>query len=277
MTEKTSALLSGLSPGASPAAEIRVEDLYKSFGDKSVLKGINLEIHRGEMVAVLGSSGSGKSTLLRLLTGHFKPDGGRVLIADHEAAGSPLVDLATLDPVGMEQLERHWAVVFQGNGLLGGTVYDNIALPLRAVQYLDEEQIKDKVARVVRAVGLDMDKDAPANVDELSGGMAKRVAIARAIAVDPILILYDEPTSGLDPRRAWEIQDVIQAVHVHRDANGTVRTSFIVTHDKDLLHRLRPRTVVLDAGRVLFDGTYRAFQQSDSPIIRPYLETTPDS
>jgi ABC-type transporter Mla maintaining outer membrane lipid asymmetry ATPase subunit MlaF len=139
--------------------EIRVEDLRKSFGGRMALDRINLEIRSGELVAILGSSGSGKSTLLRHLTGHFRPDRGRVLIADHEPAGSPLVDLATLDANGMERLGRHWGVVFQQNGLLSGTTYDNIALHLRVVQDLSEEAIRQLVDQAVTAFGLDIFSD----------------------------------------------------------------------------------------------------------------------
>jgi phospholipid/cholesterol/gamma-HCH transport system ATP-binding protein len=259
----------------SPAIEIRVEGLCKSFGDKRALDAINLEVHSGEMVAIVGSSGSGKSTLLRHLTGHFKPDRGRVLIADHESTNSPLVDLATLNPAGMERLERHWAVVFQQNGLITGTVYDDIALPLRIVQGLDESTIRTRVSRVIRAVGLDAESDENINVDQLSGGMAKRVAIAGALALDPVLIFYDEPTTGLDPSLSWKIQDVIQMVHQRPTEFGLARTSLVITHDKDLLHRLRPRIVMLEAGRIVFEGNYEAFEHSDSPFIQPYLELMP--
>lgn len=255
--------------------ELYVEHLSKSFGNKLALTDINLEARRGEIVAVVGTSGSGKTTLLRHLTGHFKPDRGRVLLADHDLNGSPLVDLATLDSAGMERLARHWAVVFQQNGLMSGTVYDDIALPLRVVQNLDEAAIRSRVSEAVLAVGLDMEKDTNLNVDQLSGGMAKRVAIAGALALDPILIFYDEPTTALDPSLSWRIQDLIQTVHNRPTATGFARTSLIITHDKDLLYRLKPRIIMLEAGRIVFDGSHDAFTHSDSPLIRPYLELMP--
>jgi phospholipid/cholesterol/gamma-HCH transport system ATP-binding protein len=261
---------------ASAALEIRIENLDKSFGNRRVLDGINLEVYRGEMIAVVGGSGSGKSTLLRNIIGLDHPDRGRVLIADHESEGSPLVDLATLHAPGMERLERHWAVVFQGNALLSGkTVENNIALPLREVQDLDESTIRRKVREVVHEVALDPDTDLGLTIDQLSGGMAKRVAIARALALDPILLLYDEPTTGLDPQVAEQIQDLIGAVHQRKTASGLAQTSLVITHDKDMLYRLGPRIIMLDAGRILFDGTYEAFSQSNSPVIRPYFELMP--
>src|SRR5580704_432837 len=115
---------------ATSSVEIRIDNLHKSFGSRRVLNGVNLEVRSGEMVAIVGGSGNGKSTLLRQIIRLDHPDGGRVLVADHESDGSPLVDLATLNTAGMESLERHWAIVFQGNALLSGhTVGFNIPLP----------------------------------------------------------------------------------------------------------------------------------------------------
>jgi phospholipid/cholesterol/gamma-HCH transport system ATP-binding protein len=260
-----------------PAVEIRIENLYKSFGSRRVLDGINLEVHRGEMVAIVGGSGSGKTTLLRHIIGLDQPDRGRVLLAYHESAGSPLVDLAALDAAGMERLQRHWAVVFQRNALLlAQTVGYNIALPLREVQGLDESTIRRKVDEVVREVALAPERDLDLTIDQLSGGMAKRVAIARALALDPILLLYDEPTTGLDPQIAEQIQDLIASEHQRKTASGFGRTSLLITHDKDMLYRLGPRIIMLDAGRILFDGTYEAFRHSNSPAIRPYFELMPE-
>jgi phospholipid/cholesterol/gamma-HCH transport system ATP-binding protein len=247
------------------------------FGSHRVLDGINLEVRSGEMLAIVGGSGNGKSTLLRQIIGLDHPDRGRVLVADHESDGSPLVDLATLNTAGMESLERHWAVVFQGNALLSGhTVGFNIAAPLREVQGLDGSIVRRKVQDVVREVALDPDKDLDLTIDQLSGGMAKRVAIARALALDPILLLYDEPTTALDPQVAEKIQDLMRSVHQQKTASGFARTSFIITHDKDMLYRLGPRIIMLDAGRITFDGTYDAFSQSNSPAIRPYFELMPE-
>lgn len=253
--------------------EIRIENLYKSFGSRRVLDGITLDVFRGEMIAIVGGSGSGKSTLLRHIIGLEQPDRGHVLVADHESPVSPLADLGTLDTAGMKRLQVHWAVVFQGNGLLAGrTVEYNIGLPLREVQGLDEPTIHSTVVEVTREVALDPDKDLDLTIDQLSGGMAKRVAIARALAQDPILLLYDEPTTGLDPQIAEQIHHLIASVHERETASGLARTSVIVTHDKAMLYRLCPRVVMLNAGRIVFDGTYEAFQKSDSPITRPYFD-----
>ena len=256
--------------------EILIQNLHKSFGSHRVLDGINLEVGTGNMLAIVGGSGNGKSTLLRQIIGLDHPDEGRVFIADHESKDSPLVDLAKTNTAGMESLERHWGVVFQANALLSGqTVGFNIGLPLREVQNLDESTVRTRVQNVLREVALDPDKVVGLTSDQLSGGMAKRVAIARALAVDPILVFYDEPTTGLDPQVAEKIQDLIGSAHRGKTASGFSRTTLIITHDKELLFRLQPRVVMLDAGKIVFDGTYEDFGRSDSPAIRPYFNLMP--
>jgi phospholipid/cholesterol/gamma-HCH transport system ATP-binding protein len=259
-----------------PCIEILIQNLHKSFGSHRVLDGINLEVGTGNLIAIVGGSGNGKSTLLRQIIGLDHPDEGLVCVADHESKDSPLVDLATLNTAGMENLERHWAVVFQGNALLSGqTVGFNIGLPLREVQNLDESTVRTRIQNVLREVALDPDKVVGLTTDQLSGGMAKRVAIARALAMDPILVFYDEPTTGLDPQVAEKIQDLIGSVHRGKTSSGFSRTTLIITHDKDLLFRLQPRVIMLDAGKIIFDGTYEDFGRSDSPAIRPYFALMP--
>jgi phospholipid/cholesterol/gamma-HCH transport system ATP-binding protein len=159
MTERSSPQTQNQRAKRSSPVEIRVENLSKSFGSHRVLDGINLEINSGEMVAIVGGSGSGKTTLLRHIIRLDQPDRGCVLVADHASEDSLLVNLATLDAAGIARLERHWAVVFQGNALLlGQTVGYNIALPLREVQHLDESTIRSKVGEAVREVALNSDK-----------------------------------------------------------------------------------------------------------------------
>jgi len=257
-----------------PPEEIRVEDLHKSFGSNQVLRGINLSVARGEMVAIVGGSGSGKTVLLHHMIGQMRPDRGRVQIADHEAQGAPLVDLSTLDEAGMDRLRIHWAVVFQRNALTSGTVEDNISLPLIWVKGLNEAETRERTRHAVEAVALNPDEVLDISRDELSGGMAKRVAIARALALEPLLIFFDEPTTGLDPELAKVIQDLVYETY-QQEQEGFRRTTLIVTHDKDLLYRLQPRIVMIHEGRVFFDGTYSKFEKSNSPIIRPYFELMP--
>jgi phospholipid/cholesterol/gamma-HCH transport system ATP-binding protein len=254
--------------------EILVENLHKSFGDNHVLRGVNLSIQRGEIVAIVGRSGSGKTVLLQHLIGFLTPDQGRVMLADHESAGSPLVDLATLDEEGMDRLRIHWGVVFQQNALTSGTVEENIALPLQWVQGLSDAQIHQRASEALRAVGLNPDEVLRIYRDDLSGGMAKRVAIARALALNPLLLFFDEPTTGLDPENATLIQNLVYQTY-QRETDGFKCTTVIITHDKDLLYRLEPRTVMMHDGGVFFDGTYQSFAQSDSPVVLPYFQQMP--
>jgi phospholipid/cholesterol/gamma-HCH transport system ATP-binding protein len=166
-------------------------------------------------------------------------------------------------------------VVFQRNALFTGTVYENIALGLVDVKGMEEPAIGQRVREVIQSVGLDPEQVPQMNRDSLSGGMAKRVAVARALAMDPLLLFYDEPTTGLDPEHSQRIQDLVRDVHQRQPEPGVNRTTVIVTHDIGLLYRLRPRVIMLHHGTVLFDGTTAEFQKSDSPYIRPYLDLMP--
>jgi phospholipid/cholesterol/gamma-HCH transport system ATP-binding protein len=255
--------------------EIRLEDVHKSFGGNRVLRGIDLEVRRGELVAVVGASGGGKTVLVKHIMGRVRPDRGRVLVVDHEAEAEPLVDLSALSPEGMDRLRRHWGVVFQRNALFTGTVSENIALGPVYVQGVAEDEARMRAAGALRSVGLDPDVVMDLNREDLSGGMAKRVAIARALALDPLLLFYDEPTTGLDPAHANQIQDLIKNVHESAPRGGGRRTTIVVTHDAGLLYRLAPRVVMLHEGRIYFDGPAEAFEASSSPEIRPYLDLMP--
>jgi len=254
------------------AVEIRVEGLRKSFQGLRVLSGVDLEILQGDLVAIVGGSGCGKTVLLQHILGNLRPDTGRILVADHDSTGAPLRDIARLDEEEMDGLKKHWAVVFQKNALFSGSVYDNIALWLREIKRMKDAAILPIARRALESVGLSSgDELLHKHRDELSGGMAKRVALARALAMDPIVMFFDEPTTGLDPATASQIHELIGATHRRRE--GT--TTLIITHDKELLRRLEPRVVMLHEGRVYFDGTYGEFARSESPVIRPYFVVMP--
>jgi phospholipid/cholesterol/gamma-HCH transport system ATP-binding protein len=262
-----------------PQPEIVAEGLTRSFGTRPVLRGINLTVHAGDLLAIVGASGCGKTVLVDHLTGLMTPDQGRVLAADHDRPERPLVDLAELDSDALDALRLHWQVVFQRNALFSGTVRDNIALWLREHTDLDARAIEARSRESLAAVALDPDDVLAKDRDELSGGMAKRVAIARAIAADPIVVFYDEPTTGLDPVVSGHIHELIWRTH-HRPiarplSAGDQRTTVIVTHDRELLRRLEPRIVLLDRGSVAFTGTYAAFAQSDNPVAAEYLRIMP--
>ena len=256
--------------------EIRVEDLHKAFEGRAVLAGVDLEIRQGEIVAIVGGSGAGKTVLLDHIVGLLKPDRGRVWVTNHGRRGRPLVDLAELDDAGLDRVRRHWAVVFQKNALFSGTVFQNIALWLKEKTDLSATEIYSRVREALDAVGFKGDDSILSKRrGELSGGMAKRVAVARAIAMRPAIIFYDEPTTGLDPQNAAKIHELICSTHDRAQRENGGQTTLIITHDKDLLHRLRPRIIMLYLGKVFFDGEYREFERSASEIIRPYFELMP--
>jgi phospholipid/cholesterol/gamma-HCH transport system ATP-binding protein len=261
-----------VTPEAPP--EIVVEDVYKGF-DRPVLQGVTLTVRRGEMVAIVGQSGGGKTVLLKLMTGHYPPDKGRVLLADHELPGAPLRDLASRTEEKMDRIRRHWAIVFQRNALLTGSVYHNLALWPREIEQRTDAELRPQAEQALRDVGLEPEEVMDQDRDLLSGGMAKRVAIARALMMDPVLIMYDEPTAGLDPEMSSHIHGLIEATHARRPGLGVARTSIVVTHDTELLRRLMPRIVMLHEGRVLFDGDFDAFVASGDEHIRPYIEQMP--
>lgn len=258
-----------------PPVEIRIEDLYKAFGDHQVLKGIDLDIDRGDVLAIVGGSGCGKTVLLNHILGLLVPDRGRVLVADHDAEGAPLRNLARISQPDRDRIHTQWGMVFQRNALFSGTVFDNIALWLREVKNMPDERIRPIARRALKSVGLSGEEAfLNLNQESLSGGMAKRLAVARAVATDPVVVFYDEPTTGLDPTSSAQIHDLIYDMHVSGAALG--RTTVIITHDKDLLSRLRPRTVMLHEGGVYFDGPFEEFEtRSGDRIIRPYFELMP--
>ena len=262
----------------SPARlEIRVEGLHKAFDENRVLRGIDLEIRSGEIVAIVGGSGCGKTVLLNHILAQLTPDRGRVLVADHSRTPPELRDIADLDDLALLEVHAHWGVVFQRNALFSGTVLDNIGLWLKDIKNLEDPAIVAVARRVLKAVALPSDDGfLDTSTESLSGGMAKRLAVARALAMEPAVMFYDEPTTGLDPTSASQIQDLILATHgADEGADGGKRTTLIITHDKDLLGRLEPRVVMLHEGRVAFDGPFARFKAEANPIIRPYFDLMP--
>ncbi|MBC8269543.1 MAG: ATP-binding cassette domain-containing protein [Rhodospirillaceae bacterium] len=272
-TKKTTA---GENANGNPETEILIKGLHKSFDSKHVLKGVDLDIQRNSIVAIVGGSGCGKTVLLNHILGLLEPDKGHVLVSDHDKDGEPLVDLADLDENQMANIHMHWGVVFQNNALFSGSVYDNIALWLSETRNMEIEEIEPIARKVLDAVSLSSDQDfLDLDVHDLSGGMAKRLAVARALAMNPQVIFYDEPTTGLDPTSAAQIHDLIVTTHEELMEKGDSRTTLIITHDKDLLNRMRPRTVMMHEGEIFFDGSLEKFEKSKSPYIRPYFDIMP--
>ncbi len=284
--------------------EIIAEGLEKAFGERRVLNGVSLRVNAGELVAIVGASGSGKTVLLDHLTGLMQPDAGRVLVADHGSskdapatdgstggAAPAMIDLSTASEDDLDRVRLSWAIVFQRNALFSGTVYSNIALWLREHTRMSDAAIRQRVRGALGAVQLDVDDVIDKDRDSLSGGMAKRVAIARAIAVEPRVLFYDEPTTGLDPKVCAHIHDLIFEMHHREDvpasptngptngptnAAARTRTSIVITHDRDMLRRIRPTIIMIDSGRVVFDGSYEAFTASDVPEAVEYLRLMPE-
>ncbi len=256
--------------------EISIAALCKSFDENAVLTGIDLEIRTGEIVAIVGGSGCGKTVLLNTILGQYPSDTGTIRVLDRDQTPPVLRSLADFDELEIDNIHKHWGVVFQKNALFSGSVYFNIALWLREIKLMPDKKILPIAKRSLEAVELPVtDEFLELSINDLSGGMAKRLAIARAISMDPYVYFYDEPTTGLDPASSANIHDLIYSIHHTPQKDGTARTTLIITHDKDLLNRLRPRTIMLHKGKVYFDGPFAEFEASDTDVIRPYFKLMP--
>jgi phospholipid/cholesterol/gamma-HCH transport system ATP-binding protein len=239
---------------AAPLLEIR--DLVKRFGDHTVLDGVSLTIERGETVVVLGGSGSGKTTLARILVGLEPPTSGAILIDGR--------DLLHLRPRQLEVEHHRFAMVFQKYALLDSlTVFDNVAFPLREQQHLREPEIHRRVMAQLEALGVA--QAAKRLPSELSGGMAKRVGIARAMVMAPEILVYDEPTSGLDPVTSRVVDELIEEVR-----ERWCVTSLVITHDMATAYGIADRVVLLERGHIVLDGAPAQVFALDDERIRPF-------
>ncbi len=236
---------------------IRVENLWKSFGRQEVLRGVSFEVQEGEFMALIGGSGCGKSLLLKLLVGLVKPDRGRVWIAGQ--------DVSALTRKQIESLRSRIGFVFQGGALFDSrSVYDNVAFPLREKTSLPEHQIHRKVMGELELVGLrDAEHKLPA---ELSGGMLKRVALARALARDPETVLFDEPTTGLDPVVARAVLGLFGAVHQRLKLTG-----ILVSHEIPRIFEIVQKVAMIHEGRIVAVQPPEQFSVSPNPIIQEFV------
>ncbi len=232
-------------------------DIHKSFGAKAVLRGVDLEIHRGETVVVLGGSGSGKSVLLRHAIGLHHPDQGEVWVDDEE--------ITELSETELVEPRKKVGMLFQAGALFDSmTVLDNVAFALREHTDRSETEIRKRVAKVLSLVELEeVEELMPA---DLSGGMRKRVALARAIALAPRAILYDEPTTGLDPITANTINQLIRSL---QERLGV--TSIVVTHDIHSAFTVGNRLAFLDEGTIVYEGTIEEAKQATDAKLRRFL------
>ncbi len=241
---------------------VSIRNLHFAYGRRAVLRGVNLDIPKGQVAAILGTSGSGKTTLLQLMAGSLKPARGRVQVCEH--------NVSELDHDGLYALRRQMGMMFQKGGLFSDlTVFENIAFPMREHTDLPESIIHDLVIMKLNAVGLRGAHDLMPG--ELSGGMSRRVALARAIALDPRLVIYDEPFAGLDPITLNVICDLIRTLN---DALGA--TSVVVTYDVHEALALADHLFLLNDGKIAGHGPTAEMVASDDPFVHQFLHAEPD-
>ena len=244
-----------------PGPIVELSGVRLARGGRTVLDGIDLSVPRGQVVAVLGPSGSGKSTLLAALTGELEPAAGSVRLF-----GQPMPTRAR----ELLELRKRIGVMLQGNGLLTDlTAAENVALPLRAHTKLPVELIERLVRLKLHAVGLRAAADAFPR--ELSGGMARRVALARALALDPPLMIYDEPLTGLDPIASGVVMELVRRLN---DTLGL--TSIVVTHHVHETLPVADHAIVIANGSIVFSGTPAELQATADPLVRQFLDGEPD-
>ncbi|MBZ0160986.1 ABC transporter ATP-binding protein [Candidatus Methylomirabilis sp.] len=236
---------------------IQIIDLYKSFGRQQVLRGVNLTIPNGQVTAIIGRSGGGKSVLLKHLIGLMRPDSGQVLVDG--------IDLSRLRGKALDRVREKFGVLFQGGALFDSlTVFDNVAFPLREKTRLPESEIAQRSMQRLEAVGLaDMAHKYPA---ELSGGMRKRAALARALVHDPEIILFDEPTTGLDPILLNSIHRLILDAHKRFGF-----TAVVVSHEIPEIFDIAQTVAMLDNGIIVEHSSPGAIMASANPIIRQFV------
>lgn len=244
---------------------IRIKNLWKSYQNKTVLKGINLDIETGETLVILGRSGSGKSVLLRQIIGIEKPDSGEVEIDG--------VTISNLTQGELYSAIRHMGMLFQASALFDSmTVGENTAFFLRQHGNPEhgrytEKEVQNRIKEALHMVGLDGTENLMPS--ELSGGMRKRAALARLIVYRPKILLYDEPTTGLDPITAMQINELI--VKIQKELNAT---SIVVTHDLCSAFFIADRIALNDGGKILYVTTKKEFIEIDDPLVQTFLENS---
>ena len=245
-----------------PQNFIEISNLTYYRGERAIFDGVDMSIARGEVTAIMGPSGTGKTTLLRIIGGALKPDGGTVVVNGR--------DVASLDRRELLELRREIGMLFQSSALFTDlNVFENVAFPIRAHTALSEELLRDLVLMKLNAVGLRGARDLMPS--ELSGGMARRVALARAIALDPQLLMYDEPFTGQDPISLGMLVSLIRELNA---ALGT--TSLLVSHDIHETVGIADRIFVLADGKVIGSGTPAELKATSSEMIHQFMHGKPD-
>jgi phospholipid/cholesterol/gamma-HCH transport system ATP-binding protein len=243
-------------PGGGPV--IQLVNVDKTFNGRKALDGVSLEIPRKRITAIIGLSGSGKSVSLKLMVGLLWPDRGQVLVDG--------ADIGRMSRKTLYEVRRRFGMLFQGGALFDSlTVFENVAFPLRETTTLSEEEIRERAKKRLAQVGLE--EAGRKYPDELSGGMVRRVALARAMAADPEIILFDEPTTGLDPIIRHSILNLI--CHTYHEHCFTI---VMVSHDVPDIFRWCHHVIVLHAGKVVTAGPTEEIARSDNPIVRQLIE-----
>lgn len=237
---------------------IEIKNLSISFGDQEILKSIDLTIRENQITIIVGQSGTGKSVLMKCIEGLIEPNEGFIIIDDK--------DLFALNKQQLNETRKNMAMLFQGSALLDSmNVYQNVALPLIEHTDLSEKAILKEVTEKLELVGL---KDVLTKMpSELSGGMKKRVALARAIILKPKYIIYDEPTTGLDPIIANEISNLILKLQKQYDI-----ASIIITHDMDCIRKIKGHIAMIQDKKIIFDGTFENFINDERKIIKEFVK-----
>src|ERR1700683_2751239 len=243
---------------SNPEPPVAVAGLRKSFGKQTVLDGLTFQLESGQVICVLGRSGTGKSVLLKLLIGIQKPDGGSIRLEGHDILAASLEEL--------NEARKKVGFLFQQSALYDSmTIEENVAFPLRRHTKLSDAERRGRVHQLLGSVGMDRDLDKMPS--DISGGMQKRVGLARALALEPTIVMFDEPTAGLDPITAAEIAKLIVELRDQRHI-----TSIVVTHDLHTARVISDRLIVLDQGKALFDGTLDGLNQNLDPFIVEFLK-----
>ena len=249
------------SSATSPGALVELRDVHFSYGDRPVLRGLSLAVPRGKVTAIMGASGGGKTTVLRLIGGQHKAQQGQVLFDGQ--------DVGRMDMAQLYAARRRMGMLFQFGALFTDmSVLDNVAFPLREHTDLPEALVRDIVLMKLHAVGLRGARDLMPG--QISGGMARRVALARSIALDPELVMYDEPFAGLDPISLGTAAQLIRQLN---DAMGL--TTILVSHDVDATFALADHVIVLGPGTIAAQGTPEAVRHSTDPLVHQFVNALP--